>query len=776
MATSQLQRIIRNLARPQEAGPGLTDGQLLESYARTREEEAFAALVHRHGPMVWGVCRRMLGHQDAEDAFQATFLVLARKAAAVVPREMIANWLYGVASQTALKARATRAKRGAREQQVIAMPEPADRGQGSGVGSREWDNVLLLLDRELGRLPEKYQAVIVLCDLEGKTRKEAARHFRVPEGTVASRLATARSMLAERLSRRGFTTSGAALALWLAQQQASAHVPVSVATSTIQAATLFAAGQTAAAGAISAQAALLAEGVLKTMLFAKLKLATAVFVVVTVLSLSVAALGQQRTADNPAQPRAPQERVLAANAPAAPAGEALEASEPAQEKKADAPPTIATGVVKAVDAGNRSLTLTHRDGESTYRVAEDARIDIDGKPSELAKLPAGAHVILSHLEESNTARAIHAQGAPVYGSVKAVDAEKNTITVSTPLGEEKAYAVSPDTEITIDGEKGRTLASIPKGASLHALNLCVDQRTAYTINVEGPSLYHVHVKSVDGERLTITFGDKAHADLAGQTYAVANDAVIWIDGEPGKLSAIPEGAFVNVVLTVYGQTARRIAAEGPQFSSCVVNAVDVQGKSIAFDDNAPAEVAGKTLALAKNANIVIDGKTETLAGLPVGSHVNFVLSVDQRTIRHLHAQGPSEMGVVKAVDAEKNTVVIDDKTFPVAKDAGIVIDSRSARLNGLPIGAVVNVTLSVDKSTIRQLIAQGRDRSGIVKAVDIAKHTITVDKETLVVAKDAFVILDANASSLASLPEGAQVGLVMSVDQRTVRGIHARSP
>src|SRR5688500_16683326 len=146
MATSQLQRVIRNLAaaRPQEAGAGLTDGQLLDSYVRTQEQEAFAALVHRHGAMVWGVCRRMLGHQDAEDAFQATFLVLARKAAVIMPREMVGNWLHGVACQTALKARATTAKRGAREKQVIAMPEPVDRSQGSGVrnqgpGGSQWD-------------------------------------------------------------------------------------------------------------------------------------------------------------------------------------------------------------------------------------------------------------------------------------------------------------------------------------------------------------------------------------------------------------------------------------------------------------------------------------------------------------------------------------------------------------------------------------------------------------------------------------------------------------
>src|SRR5438128_6520634 len=128
MATSQLRRVIqtvRKVTRPREQA-GLTDGQLLASYVGSREEAAFAALVSRHGPMVWGVCRRILrSHQDAEDAFQATFLVLVRKAASVVPRDLVANWLYGVAHLTARKARATTARRRSREKQVTAMPEPA---------------------------------------------------------------------------------------------------------------------------------------------------------------------------------------------------------------------------------------------------------------------------------------------------------------------------------------------------------------------------------------------------------------------------------------------------------------------------------------------------------------------------------------------------------------------------------------------------------------------------------------------------------------------------
>src|SRR5262249_35355817 len=149
-----------------------------------------------------------------------------------------------------------------------------------------------------------------------------------------------------------------------------------------------------------------------------------------------------------------------------------------------------------------------------------------GKRGELTKLPVGAHVILNQIEPPNSVRAIHAQGAAVFGTVKAVDTDKNTITVNTGRDGDKTYVVSDDTEITIDGQGSQTLKAIPNGANLHALNLCVDQKTAFTINVEGSSLHHVPVKSVDADGLTITFSDKAHPDLAGQTYKVTKDAAI----------------------------------------------------------------------------------------------------------------------------------------------------------------------------------------------------------------------------------------------------------
>src|SRR5262249_20552207 len=145
---------------------------------------ALAALVRRHAQMVWSVCCRLLhNHHDAEDAFQATFLILVRKAKDV-PRQAVANWLYGVTRQTAGRLRTTMAKRRRRETQVNT-PEPK-------VAEARDVDLQSVLDDELSRLPDHYRGVIVLCDLEGMTRREAARQFGIPEGSVASRLARAR--------------------------------------------------------------------------------------------------------------------------------------------------------------------------------------------------------------------------------------------------------------------------------------------------------------------------------------------------------------------------------------------------------------------------------------------------------------------------------------------------------------------------------------------------------------------------------------------------------
>jgi RNA polymerase sigma factor (sigma-70 family) len=257
---------------------GWTDGQLLASFVDQKDEAAFEALVRRHGRMVFGVCRRLVGnHHDAEDAFQATFLVLARKASSVRPRERLASWLHGVALHTAMKAKATAAKRRGREKQVTEMPEPEAAEQG------QWRDLQPLLDQELNGLPEHYRLPLLLCALEGKTIKEAAQQLNWPRGSLAGRLARGRKLLAKRLANRGVVLSAGSLAAIVSQNGVSAGVPTSLVSSTVKAATMIAAGQAAVARVVPATVAILMEGALKSMMLTKLTRAAVAGLVVLCL-------------------------------------------------------------------------------------------------------------------------------------------------------------------------------------------------------------------------------------------------------------------------------------------------------------------------------------------------------------------------------------------------------------------------------------------------------------------------------------------------------------
>ncbi|MCS6849630.1 MAG: sigma-70 family RNA polymerase sigma factor [Gemmataceae bacterium] len=289
-------RLVEKLRRSAlgSPGPDASDAQLLQAFVATGDELAFEALVRRYGPMVLGVCRRVVGHvHDAEDAFQATFLVLARRAASVRPPELVGHWLYGVAYRSALEARTARLRRASREKQVNTMPEPEP------PAPELWDDLQPLLDQELMRLPEKYRLPIVLCELNGGSRKEVARRLGIPEGTLSSRLATARKMLADRLSRRGIPLSVGLLTTLLTEHAASAHVPTPLILSTVKAATLVAAGEAAAAGLISAQAAAIAQGVLHTMYLTKLKIAAVVAVTIGTIATGAGLMLHQALAADP---------------------------------------------------------------------------------------------------------------------------------------------------------------------------------------------------------------------------------------------------------------------------------------------------------------------------------------------------------------------------------------------------------------------------------------------------------------------------------------------
>jgi RNA polymerase sigma factor (sigma-70 family) len=294
---------------------GLTDRQLLERFIAERDEAAFEALVWRHGPTVLGVCRRMLRQdQDAEDAFQAAFLLLVRKARTIGNGQAVASWLYRVAYRVALRARARQRPAEPLAGSDVAAPET--------VPDVQWRDLRPVLDEEVGRLPEKYRAPFVLCYLDGKTNEEAARVLGCPKGTVLSRLAWARQRLRTRLTRRGIGGAGAVLGAAVAPEIAAATVPTILVGVTVRAALHMATG-TASAELIPTSVAALTQGVLQAMLYSKVKFAAVCVVLAGVLAVGGIALTRPTWAAWPSVEHAPvlrqdivPERIIPVQAPA----------------------------------------------------------------------------------------------------------------------------------------------------------------------------------------------------------------------------------------------------------------------------------------------------------------------------------------------------------------------------------------------------------------------------------------------------------------------------
>jgi hypothetical protein len=331
-----------------------------------------------------------------------------------------------------------------------------------------------------------------------------------------------------------------------------------------------------------------------------------------------------------------------------------------EQREGETRTTPVTGVVKAVDAGKNSITLFYfpddKLAEKTFPVAKEASIEIDGKPGKLAGVPTGATVTLARFLDQNTAGSIQTLALRVLGFVKAVDAEKNTLTITDTLwdrhigkqfpidrGGEHTFALAKDVNIEIDGKPGK-LAAVPTGVCVQ-LGLYADQKTARSLGAGGPQVTGF-LKAVDAEKNTLTIVD-----------------TLWNRGT---------------------------------------------GKNLPADDGDET-----TFSVAKDASVHIDGKPGKLAGLPTRVHVHLSLCVDQKTAQRIQVAGPQAKGVVKAVDPEKNTLTIteqegDEKTITVARDTTIYLNGKPARLAGLPRGAFVTAELCVDQKTARNISAAGQ--------------------------------------------------------------------
>lgn len=259
--------------------PLRTDRQLMERFLEYRDETAFAAIVSRHGPMVLGVCRRIIGTMhDAEDAFQATFLLLSQKAARIIPGDAVGPWLHGVACRVALKSR-TMLRRRQRHERLAAQ----NRTEGQ-TDSQPASDLRSVLDQELQRLPRSYRLLVILCDLQGGTFRQVARQLQLPVGTLSGRLKRGRELLAERLARRGIVLSASVLALMIAEQ-ATAQVPALWISATARAAVAWIAAESLVPGLVCHSVVTLVKGTATAMMWNQLKLVSGVGLLALLLSV-----------------------------------------------------------------------------------------------------------------------------------------------------------------------------------------------------------------------------------------------------------------------------------------------------------------------------------------------------------------------------------------------------------------------------------------------------------------------------------------------------------
>ena len=655
-------RLLAGLSKTRE----MNDRQLLEQFA-DGDETAFSALVDRYGGLVMGVCQRVLQHtQDAEDAFQATFMVLARKADQVAWKDTVANWLHGAACRVSFQIRRERLRR-----QVLAGRASDERYHSSlarPANDPSWSDVQPMLDEELDRLPAIYRQPLILCCLEGKTRDEAAAQLGWSVGSVKGRLERGREILRSRLAKRGFALSAVLAATLLTGGSVKAAVPLTLGLETVRAGMAMATGQ--AAGLVSSQVLTLAQGAFHAMYMTKLKFAAAVLMAVLTLGLGTGYVTHQ---------------VLAGNRPAGDSSQSYKTLFAEEfpgfvlQREGERGQERIFGVVQSIDAAKNTISVQvlrrEADGQ-TYQLAKDVKVVIregrDSKPSKLADVKEKARVSLLLDETKKIVQTIELlvptanpggergrpDGLTHSGVLTEVDAAKRTITLQTGGRgtdvKSTTYELAKDSKVLF-----RTGRAVKEGklADLELkktvlIRMDEAKKTVQTIEVSISTMATGTVTEVDAAKNTITIGIGGKRDGTegtSETYSLAKDVKVFYrvpttkaergNPEASSLTLADVPAKVNVSLQLDDQ--RKIVQSIDIALVTVTGTVQaVDSKKLTLAIRMPRQDADMNLGVAKDAQIKINGNDGKLDAVTVGAEVQMVLSPDRTKVLVLRTPVP----------------------------------------------------------------------------------------------------------------------------------------
>ncbi len=673
-----LERCVNRLRRQSERldRAGSTDRTLLEAFAKQRDEASFEELMRRHGTMVFAVCRRFLGNvQDAEDAYQATFLVLARKAGSIPWKDCVKSWLYGVACRVAMKARGRAYRRREREANNAA-PEV-------GVAASPAHDALRgELDEAMLALPERYRAVLLLCCIEGKSRDEAADELGWSVGSVKGCLERGREMLRERLARKGIAL-GTALTLGIVGS-ANAAPSQALAGITLKSAVAFTTG-IGGTVAVSAPVSSLALGVLNAMMLAKLKTSVLgfAFALVAAAVVTVAAVSPDaRVAASPenvalaAQDGQPREKKAEPgrrdeNAKKAEPGRRDENAKKAEPGRRDGEngrdPNALRGLIKEIDIKVGTITIQHigdgKNGDGIFNIADKALkpTTSSGKALTLADLTPGTRVILTAKDQDVTA--IRVENPVAFSFIANVDIE-NKIVQLRMENQSRKLPVADDAVINVLGRRVK-LAEVPTGERA-MLTLSLDKSTIVGIDIA-----------------------RARAKPAG------------VEGRPVR----------------EGERERAI----PQAHGTIVE-IDAKNQTLNLLLGRDGDLKLQTVAIGKDSKIALQFDERTVRDLSFAELTkpmlaNIQLAEDGRTVKTLNVLAPTIRGVFKAFDSTKKKVslVTDarvEKKFDADTASVVTLQGRAGKLADIPAGTPVLVAFSPDRSRVIAIVGLVRRGDG----------------------------------------------------------------